>query len=84
MADQRRNAGNIGDVFKHSLLPVLVAGFDASQSGDWVYCETHAGYCSRLAGVQHAGRLGVGQLFKVTLKRLKVIIVRLSLAHRAS
>ena len=44
MADQLRNAGNIGDVFQHSLLPVLVAGFDASQSGDWVYCETHAGY----------------------------------------
>ena len=44
MADQRRNAGNIGDVIKHSLLPQLVQAFDSCQEQPWTYCETHAGY----------------------------------------
>ena len=44
MADQRKNAGNIGDVVKHSLLPPLVTAYGDSFAGDWTYCETHAGY----------------------------------------
>jgi 23S rRNA A2030 N6-methylase RlmJ len=44
MADQRRNAGNIGDVIKHALLPQLALGFDSRQTATWTYCETHAGY----------------------------------------
>ncbi len=44
MADQRRNAGNIGDVIKHALLPQLAIGFDSRQTTAWTYCETHAGF----------------------------------------
>lgn len=44
MADQRKNAGNIGDVVKHSILPELVSLFDKHQQGKWIYCETHAGF----------------------------------------
>lgn len=44
MTDQRKNAGNIGDVVKHSILPELVSFFDKQQKADWVYCETHAGF----------------------------------------
>lgn len=44
MADQRRNAGNIGDVIKHALLPQLAIGFDSRQAAAWTYCETHAGF----------------------------------------
>jgi 23S rRNA A2030 N6-methylase RlmJ len=44
MPDQRKNAGNIGDVVKHAILPELVSLFDKLQQGQWVYCETHAGF----------------------------------------
>lgn len=44
MADQRRNAGNIGDVVKHAILPHFVLSHGASQESDWAYCETHAGF----------------------------------------
>lgn len=44
MADQRKNAGNIGDVVKHAILPELVSFFDKQQKANWVYCETHAGF----------------------------------------
>jgi 23S rRNA A2030 N6-methylase RlmJ len=44
MSDQRKNAGNIGDVIKHAVLPELVAIFDQHQQTEWVYYETHAGY----------------------------------------
>ena len=44
MADQRKNAGNIGDVIKHAILPALALIFDKSQNGAWLYCETHAGF----------------------------------------
>lgn len=45
MPDQRRNAANIGDVIKHSLLPELV--LDAARhcpDGAVHYVETHAGF----------------------------------------
>lgn len=44
MPDQRKNAGNIGDVVKHAILPELVSLFDKQQKVEWVYCETHAGF----------------------------------------
>lgn len=44
MADQRKNAGNIGDIVKHAILPELVSCFDKQQKANWVYCETHAGF----------------------------------------
>src|SRR4051794_41144808 len=44
MADQRQNAGNIGDIIKHSLLPPLIEGFCSEQQSEWVYSETHAGF----------------------------------------
>lgn len=44
MADQRKNAGNIGDVVKHSILPELVSLFDQHQQDKWIYCETHSGF----------------------------------------
>ena len=44
MADQRKNAGNIGDVVKHAILPELVSIFDSDQAGEWIYCESHSGF----------------------------------------
>jgi 23S rRNA A2030 N6-methylase RlmJ len=44
MADQKTNAGNIGDVVKHALLAEMVWSFGQAQNKEWIYCETHAGF----------------------------------------
>ncbi len=45
MSDQSKNAGNIGDIFKHSVLPELVLLWLRSnpEMSDPTYLETHAG-----------------------------------------
>jgi 23S rRNA A2030 N6-methylase RlmJ len=44
MTDQRSKAGNIGDVFKHAVLPELVLLWCRETSGAATYVETHAGF----------------------------------------
>lgn len=44
MPDQREKAGNIGDVFKHALLPELVLTWLETQPADPAFVETHAGW----------------------------------------
>jgi 23S rRNA A2030 N6-methylase RlmJ len=43
MADQKSNAGNIGDLIKHMLLLQIVKLYGTSAKR-WTYFETHAGY----------------------------------------
>lgn len=43
MADQKSNAGNLGDLIKHMLLVEIVKLYSARTAG-WTYFETHAGY----------------------------------------
>ncbi len=44
MTDQRKKAGNIGDVVKHAILPELIHLFDKEQESGWDYWETHSGF----------------------------------------
>jgi 23S rRNA A2030 N6-methylase RlmJ len=44
MADQTKNAGNIGDVVKHAIVPAAAEVFGHEHPGGWVYAETHAGF----------------------------------------
>lgn len=44
MADQQKNAGNIGDVIKHALVPAVTNVFGRDHPKGWEYVETHAGY----------------------------------------
>lgn len=43
MADQKNNAGNLGDLIKHMLLVEIVKLYSA-RAAEWTYFETHAGY----------------------------------------
>lgn len=44
MADQTKNAGNIGDVIKHAIVPAVATDFGRGHPGGWVYAESHAGF----------------------------------------
>jgi len=44
MADQTKNAGNIGDIIKHAIVPAVAEVFGHGHPGGWVYAETHAGF----------------------------------------
>jgi 23S rRNA A2030 N6-methylase RlmJ len=44
MADQTKNAGNIGDVIKHAIVPAATEEFSRVHPGGWLYVETHAGF----------------------------------------
>lgn len=44
MADQTKNAGNIGDIVKHAIVPAMTEEFSLAHPAGWLYVETHAGF----------------------------------------